>query len=124
MGHRAHVDLDQVAVHGDNGDVLLNSRVGDAGFQQDHVRAAALDGNAGGGQLGNDIAAMLTDIELHNTFSFFQTNLSQGSDVTQILLSFAVIPSYHRLPRITVADATIYSFFRIFLYGYIVLREA
>ena len=66
VDHRAHDDLDQIALHGDGGDVLLNGSFLDAGFQFDHVLAAALDGYAGGGQLGDDVAAMLTDVEFHN----------------------------------------------------------
>jgi hypothetical protein len=55
--------------------MLFHSGIGDAGFQQLHIFTAALDGDAGGGQLGDDVTAMLTNIKLHNLFSFQNTGM-------------------------------------------------
>ena len=72
MGDRAHVHLHQTALHRDGRHVLLLGGVGDTGLQHMHLLAAALHGHLGGGELGDDIAAMFADIELHIEFSFFR----------------------------------------------------
>ena len=45
--------------------MLLHGRVGDARFQKLHLLPAAHDGNLAVGEFGDDIAAVLTDIEIH-----------------------------------------------------------
>jgi hypothetical protein len=66
MNHRTDNYLHQIAFYGNFGDMLLNGGVGHAGFQQGHFLATAMEGDTGGGQLGNDIATMLANVKLHN----------------------------------------------------------
>lgn len=66
MGHGAHFHGDAAVRDEDRGHVLFNRRVGDAGLQQLHGLAAAVDGHLGRGQLGDDVAAMSANIKLHN----------------------------------------------------------
>ena len=70
--HGADLDMDDAVFHRPDGDVLFNRRVGRAGDDLAHRLAAADDGHTCVFDLGDDVAAMLTNIipYFHAFFSF------------------------------------------------------
>ena len=72
MLHGADLHMDDAVFHRPDGDVLFNRRVGRAGDDLAHRLAAADDGHTCVFDLGDDVAAMLTNIipYFHVFFSF------------------------------------------------------
>ena len=63
-GAHRHGDLAALGLH--HGDVLLHGGVGGAGDDLGHLLAAAHDRHAAGLDKGDNVSAMLTDIEFHS----------------------------------------------------------
>ena len=72
MLHGADLDMDDAVFHCPDRDMLLHGRVGRAGDDLAHRLAAADDGHTCVFDLGDDVAAMLTNIipYFHAFFSF------------------------------------------------------
>ena len=66
----ADIDNELVAVHGDDGQVLLAAGVHGVGLERFHLLAAAGYGNAGVMDLHDDVAAVTADINLGFHFLF------------------------------------------------------